>query len=157
MIAVKQCLRTVIAILIPLCACISVHSQTVHNPNEEDDIREAIFRSQLTAGVNFLSIDGKDPSEAFMKRFEGSDPPTLKLSRARKKKVLRDVTEVVDRKTDRDGTILKVGNVHWIDQNSVTVEGGNYCGSLCNASGIFHVVREKGIWVVKNFDVQIIS
>lgn len=141
-------------VIVILFASGGVRAQTDAKQAQEDDIREAVFRSQLTSGANFLSIDGKDPSNAFMKRFEGTKAPVWKLSRAVKKTLFHHYTSIQDRETGDDGTILELRKIKWLDDSTVEVQGGYDCGSLCAADGIFRVAREKGAWVVKKFDVK---
>ena len=54
-------------------------------------------------------------------------------------------------------TVLSVGKITWTSDDHVEVEGGYYCGSLCAGDGTFDVVRQHGVWVVRKFDLKLIS
>ena len=59
---------------------------------QQNNIREAVFRYQFHSdgggpqskpNVFFISVEGKDPSDEFLKRFSGNKPPVRKRSRSR--------------------------------------------------------------------------
>ncbi|UCF81674.1 MAG: hypothetical protein JSV08_04475 [Acidobacteriota bacterium] len=119
----------------------------------EDDIREAVFGYQFehnasgiqqTADVYCLSIDGKDPADAFMKRFEDNWPPVKKASRC-----MEDaVAGAGDKKAGERGLLFGVGELRWITDTEVEVEGGYYEGDLSSSGNTYHVVKEDCHWVV---------
>ena len=123
---------------------------------QEDDIREAVFRYRIsTKNSNsrvFLMIDGKDPSDAFMTRFTGLNPPIKKVSGAQLKAVwLRD------RLTGEQAVELSVGSISWISVDRVELPGSSYCGVRCADFGIYRVVRKNGRWAVEQYEVRAIS
>lgn len=130
---------------------------------QEEDIRESVFRYQIAhwysneeAHAFFLSMDGKDPPQAFVQRFAGHIPQVKESSRSYFRKSpfpgwLRD------KESGLKAALLSVGAISWLSPNLVEVEGGIYCGGLCGASGSYHLERQSGKWVVKNFEVRAIS
>ena len=129
-------------------------------PIQEDDIRESVLRYRLNPsksnGPFFLSINGHDPSDAFMRRFADSGRIVKKASESYFKKDpfpgwLRD------RSTDEKGMSLWVGPINWLSSDRVEVRGGMYCGGLCADAGIYRLKKKEGHWVVVEYKVQMIS
>lgn len=126
----------------------------------EDDLREVVVRYQvakwdLNAKVYFVQINGKDPTAAFLQRFQDVDRPVKKKSESRQEKNV--VGWVVDKKTKRKGVDFDTESIHWISERKVDIEGGYFCGGLCSASGKYHLEIEDGHWVVTGYDVSLIS
>jgi hypothetical protein len=140
----------------------------------EDDIREAVIRSQMeqrlrnhdqrqkktknsnekaTEGernlpVFYVSINGKDPSDAFMERFLNI-PGTVKKVSSSKIDEQR-MNAVIDKSTGQPGIIFRADEVRWLGENSVEVNGGYFCGGLCAAAITLKLEREEGKWIVKS-------
>jgi hypothetical protein len=119
----------------------------------EDDIREAVFGyqfehnasgAQQTADVYCLSIDGKDPTDAFMERFEDNWPRVKKVSRC----TADTKAGVEDNGPGERGLIFGVGEVRWVSDTEAEVEGGYYEGALSASGNTYHVVKEDCHWVV---------
>ena len=155
----------------PTISCIAMSlSALVFHPSvlgqqsksdEENDIREAIVRYQvknwdLAAGVYFLEIQSKDPSAAFLHRFDDLPKPVKGKSDAKEKKDIVGF-HVEDRRTKKRGVIFDQGTINHLDDSSVEVEGGYVCASLCMASGIYQLRRKDGRWEVTDFTVHIQS
>jgi hypothetical protein len=143
-----------------------------------DDIRVAVLRYQIAEQrlgiVVFLTIDGHDPSDAFLRRVEKELGPVKRGSlccemRPKPPLVIRDdkgnVIETVssstqfahDRETGEHAVIYDMSMIMPGGLQTVRVWGGYYCGNLCAASGYYRVVRRNGHWVVEGYDVKIIS
>jgi hypothetical protein len=127
---------------------------------QEDDIRESVFRYRVEYpkrnGPFFLSIDGKDPSDMFMRRFAALKTTVKKASECYFKKEpfpgwLRD------RFTHQEAIVFSVGPISWISLDRVEVLGGMYCGGLCADWGIYRLRKKNGRWVVDNYEVQAVS
>src|ERR1700731_3005310 len=98
---------------------------------QEDDIREAVFRSQLAneerrprqwkPAVYFLSLrggmggDGKDPSDDFMKRFAGHTPPVKRYSESS----IDDEQNIIDDQTRARCVIFFVTKIVWFGKSKV--------------------------------------
>jgi hypothetical protein len=147
----------------------------------EEDICEAVIRKQMedwyrnadkseaaargTTGeatakrmnfkIFFVSTDGKDPSDEFVKRLQGIPRTVKKVSRSRAGKRWR--TAVLDKSTGRRGIIFNAGTIRWLSTDHVEVKGGYYCDSTCAALMVFDVHRENGRWVVKGERTVLIS
>ncbi len=126
----------------------------------ELEIREAIIRFQiktweLTADSYCVSINGKDPHEEFLKRFQPL--PVKGASGCRKKTIGKVQISVLDKRTGKLAVIFDLGSIRWLSDGKVEVEGGYVCGSLCMAEGTYHVVQESRGWVVTKFDQAVIS
>jgi len=107
---------------------------------EDEEIREAVVRYQvknwdLAAGVYFLEIQSKDPSAAFLHRFDDLPKPVKGRSEAKQKKDVAGF-HVEDRRTKKRGVIFDQGTINHLGDSSVEVEGGYVCASLCKAGGI---------------------
>ena len=142
---------------------------------QEDEIREAVFRyriktrySEFSQTPSFLSIDGKDPSDEFMARFAGSNPPVKKGSGAYVKENpfedrggdpnQRTPLEGMlrDRSNDKGAFALHVGRITWITPTRAEVQGGTYCGWLCGDGGIFRAVKKNVNWMVESYEQRVI-
>lgn len=127
---------------------------------QEDDIRESVVRYRIAVlksnGPFFLSINGNDPSDTFLKRFAASGKTVKKASESYFKKDpfpgwLRD------RSTDEKGMTFSVGSISWLSPDRVEVSGGMYCGGLCADGGIYGLKKKEGHWVVEGYKVQMVS
>ncbi len=125
------------------------------NSSKDDDVREAVFRYEFKA-VNrqadfyFIGVDNKNPSEEFLARFRDDVPLVRPISDARHEK--KPVPTIVDKKTDKDGIIFRVGAVKWTSDTHADVEGGYECGDLCDATeGSYSLTLQGGHWVVDSF------
>jgi hypothetical protein len=147
-------------------------ARIAHNPEVEDDIREAVLRYQMSGWaeegdkaakeatnqnekavaealnfvVLFISVDSKDPSDAFMKRFEKFAKPVKKLSQSEID--TKSMNAVVDKATGEKGIRFGVGKIRWLGSNSAEVEGGYFCNGLCASGQTFKVQRKQGVWKV---------
>jgi hypothetical protein len=124
----------------------------------QDDIREAVFRYQFEHGwplefppvAYFLAIEGRsrasdrDPDDAFMSRFDGHQPPTLKASLVTD----RVIEGVTHRDTGERGLILRVTEITWITGAEVTVEGSIYQSGAGAEGHEYRVVLDGGRWTV---------
>jgi hypothetical protein len=96
-------------------------------------------------------VDDKNPSDAFLLRFQDDDPPVRPVSEARI--VRKPMRGVIDRKTSKEGAIFRVGSIKWISDMKADVDGGYQCGDSCDEkSGVFHVSKQGDHWVVDSFD-----
>ena len=114
----------------------------------EDAIRESVIRYQMKdfkSDIFFVDINGKDPSDDFMKRL--SDMPGI-VKKASASAFNKENMLVVDKETGKQGTIFKAGSIRWLSPDAVTVDGGYYCGGLCAAGIVFRLRRKHGKWVV---------
>lgn len=114
----------------------------------EDAIRESVIRYQMKdfkSDISFVEIDGKDPTDDFMKRLR--DMPGI-VRKASASAFNKENMSVVDKETGKPGTIFQTGLIRWLSRDAVTVEGGYYCGGLCAAGIVFRLRRKRGKWVV---------
>ncbi len=123
---------------------------------QEDDIREAVFRYQfkntgLNLAYNFIAIDDKNPSDAFVRRFKDDDPPVRPISESHVEK--KPIRTVVSKKDGQNGIIFRVGHIKWVSDVRANVEGSFDCADNCTgASGVYHAVKQDGHWTVESFD-----
>jgi hypothetical protein len=145
-------LASVVAALF-LCAA----AQPQAAPSDDDQIREAVARYQiaswdLKAEIYFLSIDAKDPSDAFMKRFADTNPPVKRKSVSKRTKDL--VSTIVEAKTEKMGVLFDQGAIRKLGDTKADVSGGYDCGSLRSATGVYHLELREKRWVVTGFSPQ---
>ena len=126
------------------------------NAQNEDDVREAVFRyqfKQLTVQVAyyFISIDNKNPESAFLDRFRENSPEVRPAADARYEK--KPIPGYVEKRTDKQGIMFRQGAIHWNSETQADVEGGYECGELCDpATGVYHVAHSADGWNVTSFD-----
>jgi hypothetical protein len=127
---------------------------------QEGDIREAVIRYQikmwdLKAKVYFIAVNGKDPTEEFLRRFVDIELPVRKKSASKQKKDV--VGWVVEKKTGKTGVIFDQNAIQWQSNTKVVVDGGYLCGGLCAAAGHYEVEYVEGRWTVKGFTATLMS
>jgi len=127
--------------------------------NQEDDIREAVFRRQLnefgSTGLPdtaprdmpkayFIGLGEKDdPSDAFIKRFNGHKPPVRKLSACK-----MSVDGDFDKKTGERGYVLSVGTITWKSDTEVDVNGFWHVSGLCASWDTYTLKKQNRKWKV---------
>lgn len=105
--------------------------------------------------VFFVSINNKDPSNAFLRRFRDIPRVIKKVSDSTINK--SGMNEVLDRATGRRGVIFRVGNIRWLSTDSAEADGGYFCDGLCGIWETFALKRENGKWGVKSVRIHRIS
>jgi hypothetical protein len=175
-----------VAVLITLrpsctCALAQDRSPVSGRGTQEDDIRAAVIRYQMLKWIGdiekdereakndadrqaakeysfqifFISINDKDPSDAFVARF-GDIPRQVKKG----SQVVTNPSlsrRILDQETHQPGIVFGADAIRWRSPDSVDVEGGYYCGSLCASGETFTVRRQEGTWVVKKSRVKWVS
>ena len=114
------------------------------------DIAEATFRYQFLhnasgqqqkAPAYFLSLFGKDPDDAFLKRFEGHNPPVQRGSAFAIGKGLR----------------FRVERIKRVSDTKAEVSGGYYEAGLSSSGNTYSVELKEGKWVVAGDKMDWIS
>lgn len=114
------------------------------------DIAEATFRYQFghnasgqqrKAPAYFLSLFGKDPDDAFLKRFEGHTPPVKKGSAFKIGK----------------GLLFRVVRISRASDVMVEVSGGYYEAGLSSSGNTYVAELKDGKWVVTGSTMHWIS
>lgn len=122
--------------------------------SQSDDVREAVFRwqfehhnapAQLTnAQVYFLELgpSADDPTDEFLKRFDGHKPPVRKGSSC----IVNG--SAMDKKTGERGIIFRITSIVWQSDSTVEVNAGYYEGGLSVRGSLYILKREKRKWRV---------
>jgi hypothetical protein len=124
---------------------------------DDDQIRETVARyqvakSDLKAEVYFLAVDGKDPSEALLKRLADLNPPVKRKSLSKKTKDAFGT--IVEARTEKIGVLFEQGVIRRVSETKADVAGGYLCGGLCSASGTYHLELREGRWMVTSFEAE---
>jgi len=132
-----------------------------------DDIREAVFRYQFQHNASgqqrrarvyglALGVESPgsspptgapadiDPSDAFMQRFTGNQPPVAKRSQC----IVTHDTGVHDAATGEPGLVFHVAGIVWASDREAVVAGGYYEGNLSASGNEYRVEYGSGSWVV---------
>lgn len=126
------------------------------NAQNEDDVREAVFRYQFKAvrvqvSFRFVSVDNKNPAQPFLDRFRDDQPPVRPAGDAHYEK--KPIPGYVDKKTSKQGILFKQGAIHWTSATEADVEGSYECGELCDpTNGVYHVAHTADGWNVSSFE-----
>ena len=126
------------------------------NAQNEDDVREAVFRYQfkelnVQVAYYFISIDNKNPTQAFLDRFRENSPEVRPAADAHFEK--KPIPGYVERHNDKQGIMFRQGAIRWNSETQADVEGGYECGDLCDpANGAYHVAHTADGWNVTSFD-----
>jgi len=106
-----------IALLSPLALQPSVNAQPPQKQSESADVYEAVVRYQirawdLAADSYCISIDGRNATEDFLKRF---DPlPVEGASKCGKREKPKGIVRVFDKKTGKRSVIFDAETIRWI-------------------------------------------
>lgn len=147
----KRALFPLLLIVLPGCSLFAVDAA---HSEQEDDIREAVFRYQFDHNASgqqkraqfyYLAVGKKqaDPTDEFMKRFADHHPPVRKVSEWKPK--------------GRPGLVFRVSSIKWISDTKVEAEGGYYEGLLSSSGNTYIVVKRQGKWKVVHDRLDIIS
>jgi hypothetical protein len=172
-------------LLLTSCWIVPGYTQTASEPTThrvaDADIREVVLRYQMLAWagdgdkietnaanandkaiakrlnthVYFISVQGKDPSDDFLKRLQDIPRNIKKASEAKQTK--RFPGWVVDKKSKQPGIVFSADQIRWTKDSEVEVEGGYHCGGLCAAGDVFTVGFERGKWKVLSVRMKWIS
>lgn len=132
----------------------------------EDDIREAVLRYQLkdyelqhehekTASCYCVSIGETkptDPPDNFLRRFNYHRPSVQGASACD----YRD-GGVIEKHTVNAAVVFNIGNITWVSNSAVTVEGGYVEGNVGGVGYVYRLSREKRKWKVESADMRWIS
>jgi hypothetical protein len=171
---------SMVSFLSPSCCSAQTRDQA-SRAVQEDDIREAVLRYQmlgwasesgkpekssnykdenvaakhLNAQIYFVLVDGKDPTDEFLKSLADVPRTIKKASLAKQTK--KSPGWVVDKKTKQPGIIFRTNEIRWTSETEAEVEGGYHCGGLCAAGDVFSVRYEAGKWKVVQARMKWIS
>lgn len=138
----------------------SIRSQDSASQTASDDVYEAVVRFQITswdlaAHSYCISINGHNASQQFLARFDSL--PVKTASGCHKQTTQKVVMSIVD-KAGKHSVIFDVGSIRWLKENQeAEVDGGYWCGGLCSAGGVYHVLRDGTHWKVTGFEASVIS
>ena len=132
--------------------------------SQVDDIREEVFRYQFdhngsaqqkTAKAYFIGVgdEGGDPSDDFMKRFDGHKPPVRKASASH---YVRG-KGILDKKTGERGLAFGFTGIKWISDIEVEVDGEYYEAELSSSTNTYTLKKEDGKWKVTKNNMKRIS
>jgi hypothetical protein len=116
---------------------------------------EKAVAKEMNFRIFFVSISGKDPTDALMNQLHDIPRIVKKVSSSKINKQFR--MAVVDRATGQRGIIFRADEIHWLDKNSVEVEGGYVCDGLCGLGETFKLHRSNNKWIVTGRVVHWIS
>jgi hypothetical protein len=133
--------------------------------NQEDDIREAVFRHQFDHNASgqqksahayclAVLVNGKDadPSDQFMQRFSHHKPPVRKASACHWTSI-----QIVENYTGRSALLFRVSKIIWASATEVTVDGGYDEGNVSSSGNTYTVRKQNGKWAVTSDQMNVIS
>jgi len=151
----------------------------VTRASEEENIREAVLRYQMTGYDSkadeddepterpreasdkerrtiLISISGQDPSKEFLKRLR--DIP-LQIKPASKGKFEKEPFPgwLVDKDTNERAVELYVNEIKWTSESKAEIEGGYYCGGLCAGHYKYKLIRSPERWIITSSELVGIS
>lgn len=120
----------------------------VSRSTEEDRIAEALFRHLLQEHqglkVYFLSREGVDPNDDFMRRFQGEVPVKKKESLSTHGQYRR----ILDKETGATAGIVSVGSIKWISDSEVEIGGGFYDGEVIEYR--YRMRHTNAGWIIRS-------
>lgn len=158
----RRILWVELMVILVLFGCKGSIPQGTARQAEEDQIREVVFRYQFTyharwAPVYYISFASEiatrtDPSDEFMRRFSSNQSPVKKASQAEEY-----IKGASDASTKEEGPILTVGEIKWLDRNTVEAEGSYHGGPLDAEGGVYTVKRKSDKWIVQDYRREWVS
>ena len=91
----------------------------------------------------YLKLAGGDPDNAFLKRFEGHQPPVKKYSQCSAKGMV-----VRDNETGGEGLLFQITTITLLDDDTAQVKGGYYQGGLSASGNTYSLEKKEGRWIV---------
>jgi hypothetical protein len=125
------------------------------NEAEAKDKSEKAIAKMLNFRIFFVSVNGRDPSDDFINKFQDLPRVIKKVSASEISKAWRLV--VIDKSSHQRGIRFSADEIRWLGPDSVEVEGGYHCDGLCGAGIKFEVRRENGHWLVTGSRMEWIS
>jgi len=143
--------RTILIIVGLACALLTAwgifwifeDKENIDRTAEEPNICEIILRDQMElekkwvtgqTSAYFIQILGNDPSDEFLARFAGHQPPVKKSFQW----------------SQHQGTLLKAYDLKWLSDKSVEIRGSYYRASLCAGGCTYLIIRKWGRWILKD-------
>jgi len=149
----------VLSVLFTTTGCAATAAPADNNQAPPDrtasvnDIAEAVFRYQFdhnASGIQkqaeryCLSLPGeKSPDAAFLRRFEGNQPPVL-------------AADECERRSGKS-LFFRINKLDWHRDNEVWVRGGYFEGNLSSSIESYRVLLKNGKWVVEGARMEAIS
>jgi hypothetical protein len=149
-----------IALSVPAVGCASSSTGTTSSPAAapshaaaEPEIFEAVFRYQFDHNASgmqkqaeryCLYLPGEaSPDSAFLRRFEGNQPPVL-------------AADQCERKSGKN-LFFRINKLQWHKDNEAWVRGGYFEGNLSSSVESYRVLLKNGKWVVTGARMEAIS
>jgi hypothetical protein len=173
---------SLVACAFVIAGCSSKKGRNEHRqqaPDRRADAIEAVFRHlfehngsavQKKAPAYFLTIDGKNPSGAFLARFKRHTPPVGPGSRfapvfnkvPKLATVLRRGDSSEKQKLQPEypygkGLLFRVAKVRMADEDNFEMTGGYYEGNMSSSSRQHRAKWIDGRWKVEPFGILTIS
>jgi hypothetical protein len=162
----RNTLRIVVALLtfgigVTAATLWYLHRPIFSRAVEEESIAEAVFRQSIkdeeqevgSSAIFCLSRgESIDPSNKFMKRFADYSTRIRKLSQCDKTGY-----GVTDKQTGKRGMSIEIQRLTWVNRNEVKVNVHLYSWGWGQSGFACHVIREHGLWVVKEWELGFIT
>lgn len=137
---------------------------------EQDNVREIAFKTLIYEAaaaqqgykVYFLSLGNTwtndrpfeiDPSDAFMKRFQGRSPPVKKASQSK----IGQEGEVRDKSSGHRGVIFIVSDLKWVSAQEVQATCSVFMAGLAGYTYQYTLTRKDNRWKVTDKKMVSIS
>jgi hypothetical protein len=142
-------MKLVLIILVSISPIIALSGTGISTDNL--DIAETVLRYEFknanSSGqdmIYFIEIEGKDPDDNFMKRFEDHKPLVKKGSQCS-----TDKMGVRDRATGHSGEIFSVKKIVFISKDYATVDCEHYMPINNDVVKIYYLTRVNRKWIIK--------
>lgn len=149
-------MRVYLLMLVVFLASVPGSASSLGQKTEsENDIREIVLlymfeheaqQQKPYTKVLFISVQKKDPDDKFIARFKDHIPPVKKVSES---VITGDMGGVVDRRTREVGMLYSLGEIKWINENEVDIDGSYHVAKLFAGSCRYRLVRDRDKWIVK--------
>lgn len=100
-----------------------IHDEIQRNPQNVERFQDPAI---------FLTIDGKNPSPEFLKRFDGAKIPVKEGSEG------------------GEGLSYSIETWKWITNDELEIFTSFHCGLKCGGSSRYHLIRMNSSWMVKD-------
>jgi len=118
---------------------------------QEVDLLETLFRYQIEHNTSGVPRAGSN-QRVYVSLGEHTDPPQEILARFRNHVPGVDPVSVAGdigpTPAVGDRIVFRATHIRWIDNDTVEIEGGYYCGGLCGSGNTYRAQRKAGTWTV---------
>jgi len=166
---VKKLIFIIMGVFVLLILGLVIYNKASIKPltEQENDIREAVFRYQFAHNASASEFVGKndvfyflgfgsledkntkDPSDKFIRRFENNIPPVRKASQCEISQTEdKEYGSIKDKETKKKGLLFLIEDIYWVADKEVRVDGEYFHDGLASSGNTYRLKKKGNKWIV---------